>query len=81
MRQANPSSSAAWQDGFSGARVLVTGGLGFIGSRLAIRLADYGARVTILDNLAPDTGANRYNAASIEGRASIHIGEIGRAHV
>jgi UDP-glucose 4-epimerase len=61
---------------FAGARVLVTGGLGFIGSRLAIRLSEVGARVTILDNLAPESGANRFNVAPLGDRARIHVGDI-----
>lgn len=42
-------------------RVLVTGGLGFIGSNLAIRLVREGARVAIVDPLVLGCGANRYN--------------------
>lgn len=38
-------------DGLRGAMVLVTGGAGFVGSHVAIRLAESGARVIALDNL------------------------------
>ena len=49
------------QSQFNGKNVLITGGLGFIGSNLAIRLADLGARVTILDVLWPEHGGNFFN--------------------
>ncbi len=68
-----------WPDAFSGSRALVTGGLGFIGSRLSVRLAQYGCQVTILDNLAPGTGANRHNVKGIADSARIHIGDVRHA--
>lgn len=45
--------------------VLITGGLGFIGSNLAIHLAERGARVSIVDSSVPGCGANLHNIAPI----------------
>jgi len=57
--------------------VLITGGLGFIGSNLARRLTALGARVTIIDNLLPDTGWHPANIADIKSIIDVHIGDIG----
>lgn len=56
--------------------VLITGGLGFIGSNLARRLADLGARVTVVDSLIPDYGGNRFNLFGYEGRICIDIADV-----
>jgi UDP-glucose 4-epimerase len=53
-------ASSAYLD----SKVLVTGGLGFIGSNLARRLADAGARVTVVDSAVPGCGANPHNLAA-----------------
>ena len=50
-----------YQEYYRGRRVMVTGGLGFIGSNLAIRLVEAGARVTVVDSMIPGCGANRFN--------------------
>ena len=56
---------------FSGARVLVTGGLGFIGSNLARRLVREGARVTLSDAMIPGYGGNPANIREI--RADVEV--------
>ena len=61
---------------FAGARVLVTGGLGFIGSNLALRLAALGAETVVIDNLDDGGGANRFNLAPAGDRIAIEIGDI-----
>ena len=61
---------------YAGTKVLVTGGLGFIGSHLAHRLTDLGARVTIADSLIPEYGGNLYNVREIEDRVRINISDI-----
>jgi nucleoside-diphosphate-sugar epimerase len=65
---------------FHGARVLITGGCGFIGSNLALRLARHGADVLLVDSLVPEYGGNLFN---IEGRPSsvvLNIADVRDAH-
>jgi UDP-glucose 4-epimerase len=61
---------------FAGKTVLITGGLGFIGSNLARTLADLGARVTIVDSLIPEYGGNLFNLKGYESRIRINIADI-----
>ncbi len=56
--------------------VMITGGLGFIGSNLARRLVDYGARVALIDSLIPDYGGNLFNISGIEDRVFVNIADI-----
>lgn len=65
---------------FEGARVLITGGLGFIGSNLARRLNGLGADITIVDSLIPDYGGNRYNIEGIEDRLKVNISDVRDTH-
>ncbi|HEY1340820.1 MAG TPA: NAD-dependent epimerase/dehydratase family protein [Bryobacteraceae bacterium] len=57
-------------------KVLVTGGLGFIGSNLAIRLARAGARVTVVDSSVPGCGANPHNLCAAEGAVRVIEADI-----
>lgn len=61
---------------FAGRRVLITGGLGFIGSNLARTLVGLGARVSIVDSLVPEYGGNRRNLAGIAARVKVHIADV-----
>jgi UDP-glucose 4-epimerase len=61
---------------YAGRRVLITGGLGFIGSNLARTLVGYGARVTIVDSLVPEYGGNRRNLAGVAGRVKVHVADV-----
>jgi UDP-glucose 4-epimerase len=61
---------------YTGKRVLITGGLGFIGSNLAQLIVPYGAEVTIVDNLAPLYGGNMFNIRSIEDKVTVIQGDI-----
>lgn len=60
--------------------VLITGGLGFIGSNLAIRLAEQGARVTIVDSRVVGCGANLHNISPIADRVEVIPRDIGDAN-
>jgi UDP-glucose 4-epimerase len=62
--------------GFRDVRVLVTGGLGFIGSNLAIRLVELGADVTLVDSLIPEYGGNRFNVAPVAGRLRVNVSDV-----
>ena len=57
-------------------QVLITGGLGFIGSNLAIKLVGDGAKVTILDALLPNFGGNIFNISPIKNKVKIIIGDM-----
>jgi UDP-glucose 4-epimerase len=59
-----------------GKRVLVTGGLGFIGSNLAMACLEQGAEVTIYDCLDPRSGGNMYNIAPIERDVRVVLNDI-----
>src|SRR6266436_5604824 len=65
---------------FEGSNVIITGGLGFIGSNLARRLVELGAQVTLLDSLIPEYGGNLYNIAGIEDRVRVNISDVRDAH-
>ena len=58
-------------DGFKGKKILITGGLGFIGSNLAHSLKGEGAEVTILDNFDHESGSNSFNISNIESDIEI----------
>jgi len=66
------SAAGAYRD----AEVLVTGGLGFIGSHLSIALVEAGARVAIVDAMLPDCGANPYNVQAIAGRVAVSTSDM-----
>ncbi len=59
-----------------GKRVLVTGGLGFIGSSLVLALVQRGVKVTILDNLSLTQGGNLFNIKSVEKNIQINYSDI-----
>jgi len=64
----------------SGARVLITGGLGFIGSNLAGRLVELGADVTLVDAMIPEYGGNLFNIEAIRDRVKVNFSDICDRH-
>jgi UDP-glucose 4-epimerase len=65
---------------FVGSRVLITGGLGFIGSNLARRLVELGAEVLLVDSLVPEYGGNLQNIAEIEGKVRVNVSDVRDDH-
>lgn len=63
-------------NGFSGADVLITGGVGFIGSALARRLLALQAKVTLVDSLIPEYGGNLFNIHDIRDRVTVHLTDV-----
>ena len=66
----------AYREFYRDRPVLITGGLGFVGSNLAHRLAALDARVLIVDSLIPDYGGNLFNIHGIEDRVRVNIADI-----
>ncbi len=64
---------------FRNRKVLATGGLGFIGSNLALRLVRCGARVVIVDSEVAGCGACRHNIAGAEGDLRLIVADVGDA--
>lgn len=56
--------------------ILITGGLGFIGSNLAIKLVGFGSQVTILDALLPDYGGNKFNIYPIKDKIKLKLTDM-----
>ena len=61
---------------FTGSDILVTGGLGFIGSALARRLVELGAKVTLVDSLIPEYGGNLFNIHDIRDRVTVDLTDV-----
>ena len=61
---------------YAGRKVLITGGMGFIGSNLAIQLARLGAEVTIADAMIPDYGGNLFNVHPVRDEVRFNLCDI-----
>jgi UDP-glucose 4-epimerase len=58
------------------AKVLITGGMGFIGSNLANRLVSMGAKVTLVDSMIPEYGGNLWNIESVREKVCVNIADV-----
>jgi len=65
---------------FRNKRVLITGGLGFIGSNMARRLVSCGAQVTLVDSLIPEYGGSLFNITGIEDSVRVNIADVRDRH-
>ena len=65
---------------FKGKSVLITGGLGFIGSNLAHRLVELDANITLIDSLIPEYGGNVFNISDIEDKVKVNISDVRDEH-
>jgi UDP-glucose 4-epimerase len=68
-----------YRDFYRGRRVMVTGGLGFIGSNLAHQLAALGADILLVDSLIDDYGGNLFNIDGIESKVRVNVADIRQA--
>ena len=75
------TGSPALQAAFGGRRAMITGGMGFLGSNLAIALVELGADVTIVDAMIPGYGGNLFNIAPVRERVTVNFADIRDAHV
>ena len=64
------------RDFYRGRKVMITGGLGFIGSNLARRLVELDADVLLVDSLIDDYGGNLFNVDGIDDRLHVNIADI-----
>lgn len=61
---------------YNGKHILITGGLGFIGSNLARALVGHGAHVTLVDSLIPQYGGNPFNIDDIADRLTVNVCDV-----
>lgn len=64
------------KDFFRDKKVIITGGAGFIGSNLAIKLVGLGAKITLIDSMIPEYGGNLYNIKDIENQVRLNFSDV-----
>jgi UDP-glucose 4-epimerase len=79
-RNAEEEAAAEFRSVFSCKHILITGGLGFIGSTLACRLASLGAEVQLVDSLVPEYGGNPFNIRGFEDAVRVNISDVRDEH-
>src|SRR2546421_7481228 len=67
-------------DAFRGKRVLITGGLGFIGSTLARELVAAGSSVLLVDSMIPEYGGNLHNIDGLQGDLRVNVSDVRDVH-
>jgi len=67
-------------DVFKNKNIMITGGLGFIGSNLSHKLVDLGANVLIVDSLIPGHGGNLFNVEDIKDKIKVNLADIRSSH-
>ena len=83
MVEEKRESDKNYQDFYKGKNIMITGGMGFIGSSLARRLVDLGSsglgpeRIVLVDSMIKGNGGNRYNISGIEDKVEVPDMDIG----
>ena len=65
-----------YRDFYRGRKVMITGGLGFVGSNLARQLVTLGADILLVDSLIPDYGGNLFNLDGITDRVTVNVADV-----
>jgi UDP-glucose 4-epimerase len=76
LRIIAPELASSLENYYRGKKVIITGGMGFIGSNLAIALVDLGAEVLIVDSMIPEYGGNTFNIEPIRDRVRVNISDV-----
>lgn len=63
-------------DAYINKKILITGGLGFIGSNLARALVATGSQVTLADSLIPQYGGNLFNIVDIRDKVCVNVCDV-----
>jgi len=65
---------------YMGRKAIVTGGMGFIGSNLAMKLVRAGADVTLIDSMIPEYGGNLFNIEEIKDKVRLNFSDVRDQH-